>query len=285
MSASPETPQPSARSPFAGCAILIICVLVLIFLVGFSTWALFRQADEIEKFTSDKPVTLEVVSLENQDARINDLTERLEGFRQSLDGDAETRLELTPADLNLAIAAYAPLSELKDSFHVRELREDGRLIADISFKMNGKPRRARENEDGFVASDPRYLNATLVTRPELAQGELVLRIDQIDVPGKTVAEPFRLQMSPHRITERYLKDPVIGPAMGKLTGLEVSGGKLILRKKPGEIAPQTITREQVDLASSRLFRALGVVSACFLGVVGLLLFIGFRLKKRRERDS
>ena len=31
MSATPETPQATARSPFAGCTIMIVCVLVMVF--------------------------------------------------------------------------------------------------------------------------------------------------------------------------------------------------------------------------------------------------------------
>jgi hypothetical protein len=147
--------------------------------------------------------------------------------------------------------------------------------------MNGKPRRTREGESGWVTTDPRYLNGTLVARPELAQGEIVFRIDAIDVPGAVIPEPFRKQMSPYRITERYKTDPVLGPAMAKLTGLEFSDGKAIVRKTPGENPPDTVTNDQVDFASSRLFKAFGVAAAIFLCIVGLLLFIGLRAKRRK----
>jgi hypothetical protein len=281
MSAAPETPQATARSPFAGCAIMLIAVAVLVFLVVFSTWALFRQADEIAKFTSDKPAPVEISPLAGREADANALAERLESFRQSLDRDAETRLELTVDDLNLAIAAYEPLKDLRGTLRVRELHADGKLVADISFTMNGKPRRTREGESGWVTTDPRHLNGTLIARPELAQGEIVLRIDAIDVPGAEIPEPFRKQMSPYRITERYKSDPVLGPAMAKLTGLELADGKVTARKTPGEIPPDTVTRDQVDFASSRLFKAFGVAAAVFLCVVGLLLFIGLRAKRRK----
>ncbi|BCU79310.1 hypothetical protein [Luteolibacter sp. LG18] len=283
--AAPDSQQVTARSPLAGCTILIVCVLVLVFLVGFSTWALFRQADEIAKFTAEKPVTIKIAPLEDREADLNHLSERLEGFRQSLDNAGETKLELSADDLNTAIAAYPALSELKGAFHVREIREDGKLVLDTSLKLNGKPRRTRDGESGFVTSDPRYLNATLVARPELAQEEVVLRIDSIEVPGSTVPEPFLKQMSPYRVTERYKADTTLGPVMKKLTGLTVSGGKVVLRKSPGEIAPGTITNDQVDSAASRLFRWLGLAASVFLGLVGLILFVGMRAKRRKEREA
>lgn len=289
MSAAPAPkPEPqtvTARSPLAGCTILIVCVLVLVFLVGFSTWALFRQADEIAKFTSDKPVAIAIAPTEDREADLNHLSERLEGFRQSLDGSAEVKLELSKDDLNTAIAAFPALSELKGAFNVREIREDGRLVLDTSLKMNGKPRRTREGEEGFVTADPRYLNGTLIARPELAGEEIVLRIDAIEIPGNTVPEPFRQQMSPYRVTERYKTDPTLGPVMKKLTGLTVTGGKIVLRKQPGENAPGTITKDQVDSGAKRLFLWLGVAASIFLAFVGLILFIGIRAKRRKEQEA
>ena len=281
MSATPETPQATARSPFAGCTIMIVCVLVMVFLVAFSTWALFRQFDEIAKFTSDKPAPVTVTAVQGRESDANALAERIEAFRQSLDREDATRLELSTDDLNLAIAAYEPLKDLRGTLRIEEIHADGKLVAAISFPMNGKPRLARDGESGVVTTDPRYLNGKLVARPELAQGEIALRIDSIDVPGATVAEPFRKQMSPYRITERYKQDPVLGPALAKLTSLEFSDGKVIAHKTPGVTPPQTITREQVDFASSRLFKAFGVVAAVFLVIVGILLAIGLRAKARR----
>lgn len=283
MPDAPETPQASARSPLAGCTILIIALCVMVFLIGFSTWALFRQFDEIEKFTDTRAKPVEVSRLDGQEAAINSLAERLEAFRVSLGKDEESRLELSVEELNLAIAVYTPLAELKNTFRVRELREDGTLVADISFPMNGKPRKAKDNEPGWVASDGRFLNGTLITRPELGQGEIVLRIDKIEVPGKTVVDPFRQQMSPYRITERYLADPILGPLMKKLTSVKVSAGRISFERIPGVVPPETITNAQVDAGSSRLFKAMGIAACSFLVLVGILLLIGMRAKARRAR--
>lgn len=264
---------------------MLVVGAVMIFLVFFSTWALFRQADEIAKFTDEKPQPVEITPTDTREADLTSLAERVENFRQSLDREEETHLELTADELNLAIAAFGTLSELRGTFHIRELRDDGRAVIDISLKLNGKPRRPHDGESGIVASDPRFLNGTLIARPELVQGQIVLRLDSIEIPGKVVPEPFRQNMSPYRVTDRYLEDPVIGPAMKKLTSVEVTGGKVILRKTPGVNPPQTITNDQVDTAANRLFKWLGIAAATFLVVVGLLIFIGFRLKKRKDAEA
>ena len=88
------------------------------------------------------------------------------------------------------------------------------------------------------------------------------------------------QMSPYRITERYLTDALIGPAMAKLTEVEVADGCVVLRRKPGQVPSDRISAEQVDFASSRLFTVLGIVACVFLGFVGLLIYVGSRAKGR-----
>lgn len=273
----------TARSPFAGCAILVTAVLVMVFLIGFSTLTLFRQFNEIAKFTSEKPAPVELSTLENREAELNQLAERLENFRQQLSREEEASLALGPDELNLAIAAFAPFKELRGTFHVAAIEGETLRVA-ISFPLNGKPRLAGENEPGWFASDTRYLNGTLIARPQLFKKEIVLGIDTIEVPGVEVARGFIDQMSPYRITERYLTDPLLGPAMAKLTRIEVSGGKVVLSRVPGEIPADHITDAQVDSASSRLFTALGIAAAVFLAFAGIIVLIGVRAKARKLKN-
>lgn len=271
----------SARTPFAGCAILIVALLVMVFLVGFSTSTLFRQFNEIAKFTSDKPAPVEVAPLENREGDLNSLAVRLEAFRQALGGGSEASISLSAEDMNLAIAAYDSFKELRGTFRVLTMDDSSMRIA-ISFPMNGKPRFTRGDENGWITSDARYLNATLVARPALLKNEVVLQIEAIEVPGAKVPEEFIGQMSPYRITERYLTDAVLGPAMKRLTRVTMADGKVVLARVPGEIPPDHITNEQVDSASSRLFTILGVVACVFLMFAGAVVFIGLRAKRTKD---
>ena len=280
-------PQPSgdpgARSPFAGCAILIAALVVMVFLIGFSVLTLFRQFNEIAKFTGVKPVPVEVSPLENNEADLNHLAERVETFRQQLAGDSEASLALSADELNLAIAAYDRFNELRGTFRVVAI-EDETLRCAISFPLNGRPRFARKREPGWIASDSRFLNGTLIARPLLNKHEIVLNLDTIEVPGAKVPREFIDQMSPYRVTERYLVDPLLGPEMAKLTRVAVAGGKLVLTRKPGETATDTITNAQVDSASTRLFTALGIAASVFLAFAGIIAFIGIRAKARKARN-
>ena len=280
MTSSKAAIDSSARSPFAGCAILIAAVLVMVFLIGFSIITLFRQFNEIAKFTAEKPVALEISPLENQEPALNALAERIETFRQQLAGDGEATLALTPAELNLAIAAYEPLKDLRGTFRVLSAEGETLRIA-ISFPLNGKPRLARDGETGWITSDPRFLIGTLVARPTVLKREIVLLLDDLEVPGATVPKEFIGQMSPYRITERYLTHPDLGPAMAKLTRAGIADGRLIISRKPGETPSDAITEAQVDRAGSRFFTILGVAACVFLVFAGTIVFLGLRAKARR----
>ena len=276
---TPEDPaKATARSPFAGCAIFICVGLMMIFLIVVSIVTFYRQYHAIAKFTDDQPVPVAITSTEGREAELNQLAERLETFRQDLVDDKDSTLALSADDLNTALAVYEPLKDFRGTLRVEEIGEKNLRIA-VSFPLNGKPRLTREGESGIITTDRRYLNGTLIAQPELFEGEMVLQISDIQVPGKTVAKEFIERMSPHRITERYKDDPVIGASMKKLTGVEISGGKLVLRRKGGEKIVTTITDKQVDAASGRLFRFLGVAASIFLIFVAGVLFLGLRKKR------
>ncbi len=278
MSAT-EPAKSTARSPFAGCAIFICVGLVIVFLIFFSIFSFYRQFGEIAKFTDETPAPVEVTRIEDRESDLNSLAERLEGFRQQLVDGKESSLELSADDMNTAIAAYEPLKDFRGTLRITEIRAGDMLVA-VSFPLNGKPRLTRAGEQGTITTDHRYLNGTLVAVPEVVEGEVVLRISDIQVPGKTVAPEFIDRMSPHRLTERYKTDPTLGPAMKNLSGAAIADGKVVLRRKEGEKSATTFDRAQVDSATNRLFKFFAVGASAFLIFVAGVIFLGLRRKSK-----
>lgn len=281
---SPESsPAPSARSPFAGCAILIAALLVMVFLIVFSTNTLFRQYHEIAKFTVEQATPVTITPIANQDAKLTALTGKIQSFRKLLDGDTPASLALNAEEINLAVAAYDSFKELRGTWRVAEIGDDT-IRMEIAFPINGKPRFTRNDEKGWITSDRRYLVGTMTAHPALLKRELVLKIDQIDVPHAKVPAEFIEQMSPYRITERYVGDAILGTSMAKLTRVELDHGQLVLSKIPGEIPADVITNDQVDSASNRLFKYLALAACLFLVVAGSVVAIGLRAKSRRPEN-
>ena len=265
------------RSPLSGCAILITALAVLAFLLVFSVLTLFRQYDEIVKFTSANAKLLATQTVDIRQAELNALKGKLVIFHQGLINGEEVSLGLTADDINLAIDAFEAFRDLRGKFRVVEIDGDQLRIA-ICFQLNGKPRFGTKEEGMWITSDPRYLIGTMVARPALLKREVVLRIDAIEVEGAEVPEGFIGQMSPYRLAERYLGDPLLGPAMAALTNLKVADGRLVFSRKPGEVPGDEIGRGEVDSSSRRLFTVFGIAATCFLGIAGLVVFLGLRKK-------
>lgn len=271
----------SQKSPYAGCAIFIAAIAVMLFLIIFSVSVLFRQFNEIAKFTDETPQPQPIETLENRENELNSLAEKLETFRQAL-ADGETAiLELNAHELNLAIAAYEPFKDLRSTFRIVEITPEA-LRARISFQLNGKPRLGKDGESGWVQSDPRYLNATMVALPGLLQKEVILQIRHIEVEGAEVPTEFEQQMSPYRIAERYIGTEGIGTVMAQLTSVELGDGTIRFIKTKGEIPADTVTDEQVDLASKRIFIFFGIAACGFLLFTAIIIFLSLRLKKSRD---
>jgi hypothetical protein len=255
---------------------MIAALVVMAFLLGFSLWSLFRLDDEIAKFTSTTPDPAPVAKLEGNEARLNDLKARIEHFRSELGSDPprECSLALSPLDLNQAIAAFDEFKELRGTLGVAGI-EGEQLLLDISFPMNARP----------FSGESRFLNGLLVTRPELRAGEVIIQVDRIEVPDAEVPDDFLGHFSPYRPLERYRDHAQLGPAMAKLTGLEVKDGTVILRSVPGELAPATISNQQVDSSSKRLFTVLAFIACGFLLFAGVIIVIGLRRSARIPKGS
>ncbi len=264
---------------------MITALAVMAFLIGFSIFSLFRQFGEIAKFTEEAPQEIAIVSLEEKEPELNRLAEKLETFRLALgEEDTSAELELNAEEINLAIAAYKSFEDLRGTFRVESISPEEIRFA-ISFRLNGKPRMAKSGEGGWMTSDPRYLNGTMVAAPGLLSKEVVLRISDIEVVGKDVPKGFLEQMSPYRISERYSGQGAIGEAMALLTSVELGEGVVRFTKTAGEVPADTVTDAEVDKASGRLFTVLGIAACAFLLLVAVILLIGMRLKKKSEANS
>ena len=242
---SPNAGQGTGRNPGAGCIIIVVALLSLSFLVGFGIWNLFKLDKELAKFTEAEAKPTPVPDLEENAAAVNILNSKLETFTTDQGNKRPATLTVTADEINLALAAFAEFEELRETFSVREIK-DGQLFIAISFPLRGNPTKGGEF---------RYLNGTMVATPELAGGEIILDVARIEVPGKTVPDGFLGQLSPYRVTERYLEDETLGPWMKRLTSLTVEDGKLALTIEPSATPPES---EPVKLEKGHIVRAMMV---------------------------
>lgn len=271
-----EEKKVTGSTPFAGCLIMILALAVMLFLVGFAIWSVFRLDKEIAKFTQLEARPVPVAPLEDSEGTLNSLKAKLDTFHHQLttDGAEDARLALSVEDINLAIAAFEPLKELRGTFRVEVIEKDTMRVA-ISFKLNAKPM-----ENSF-----RYLNGTMVVRPELVEGEILLRVLSVDAGAQPVPDEFLGHLSPYRISQRYVEDPILGPAMKRLTAIEIRDNQLELRRLSTERAPSPITPEQAEKGKMRFMKLFGFIAAMFLVGVSVVLLIGLRSRRKKARQN
>lgn len=261
-----ERRTPSTKSPLAGCSIVMIGICAMVFLVGFVIWNLFKLDKEISKFTTAEAIPTELPDLIEEVTAYNDFKSRLQLFKDADGNGEDTSLELSAKDINLAIASYDEFLELRNTFSILEITDEKLHIA-ISFPLRGKP----------MSDEMRYLNGTMIASPTLRGEEISLEVDRIIVPDAVVPDGFIGQMSPYRISQRYVEDEVLGPWLKRLTDVSVKDGQLVL----------SIVAAEADMAalpedpSPYINRFLLVSAAC--ASVFVVLFIAIALAGRKKR--
>jgi len=269
---------PSTRSPLAGCTIVLIgiCAIVLIgicamaFPFSFGIWNFFKLDREIAKFTTDQAVPTPVPDLIEDITAYNDFKSRLEIFKDTEGNGEDATLELTAQDINMAIASFDEFTELRHTFAVTEVVDDKLHIA-ISFPLRGKP----------LSDEMRYLNGTMIAVPKLAGDEIILDIEKIEVPDAVVPDGFIGQMSPYRISQRYMEDELLGGWMKRLTAVSVNDGKIALTVNAAQAAEEELPED----VSPFVNRFLLVTGASAAGFIGLVVILALLAKKRRKTSS
>lgn len=263
-----ESDPAQAQNPGAGCIIMIVALSSLAFLIGFGVWSLFKQHREIAKFTSTSPQEIPLPDLEANAAAMIQLNASLETFRTEAGNERTAILRLSPEGINLALAAFEDFGELRKTFSVKKITSD-EVHIEISFKMRGSP---------LNSEDYRYLNGTMITKPELSGGEIFFNVDRIEVPGKSVPEGFIGVFSPYRPAQVYLADEDgAGPWMRKLTSLVLEDGFINLTIEPSDVPPES---EPEEIEFGHILRAVILFAAVLLAFVATAIFAFKRSRAR-----
>lgn len=240
------------------------------FLVGFVIWNLFKLDSEIAKFTTDEAIPTPVPDLVEEVTAYNDFKSRLQIFKDAEGTEGDATLELSSLDINLAIASFAELKDLRTTFSVIKIVEDQMHIA-ISFPLRGKP----------MSEEMRYLNGTMIATPKLSGDEIILQIERIEVADATVPDGFLGQMSPYRLTQRYVEDEFLGPWMKRLTDLSVKDGKVLLTV----VAEKAAEKEEPEDMTPYINRFLIVSGCSALGFGLIVLLVTRKARKRRAKQQ
>lgn len=260
-------PKGTAKSPLAGCSILIVATLVMVALIGWALWTLRFQEREIAKFTQVKAAPVPLFNVEENTAALNGFKAKLNQFQKAIDESERAELRLSARDINLAIAQYDLFSDFRETFFVREIT-DKLLHIDISYKLGNAPFSGRKN----------FLNGKMTAVVELVPREVILRIQALDLAKGEMPKEFFNELSTHRIMEVYKEHESLGPIMSKLTSVEIVDDLVVVMADPA-VNPPSELPEDIGPMAQRTLTLVGIIATLFLTAVGLLIFTASKKKK------
>ena len=221
---APPVAQPQKRGClFYGC--LTLAVVVVIFgVLGYLGVQYARKSvsNLVENYTDSKPAKFEVVQLPQEEA--NDLEQRVTAFQKALDSQREQyELVLSERELN-ALVSKDP--DLKGKLHARI--DGDQIHGEISLPLQ---------DIGPLKLNGRYLNGLATLKASVADGRLVVTVDNLQVNGKPLPANLLNELKKKNLAEEAMKDPEAAKTLSKLHSIEVRDSKVILRTKPKQATP------------------------------------------------
>lgn len=216
MSAESNTPR-KRGCLFYGCLTLAVVVAV-VGILGFVGYQFARKSikEMVAKYTDTAPASFETVQLSKTEA--DQLQQRLAHFQKALDSQAEQQeLVLSEREINALIAQNPNLTN-----RVLARIEGDRIKGEISFPLQ---------DIGPIKLNGRYLNGLATFRVGIAAGQLVVGVDDVQVKGQPLPEPFLSELKKKNIGQEVVKDPQVQTTVAKLQSIDVKDGKLVLKNK------------------------------------------------------
>lgn len=281
--------QDAPRSPFAGCLILVVMGIVVLILITTTVYTLKKQTQAYQTFTEEEAKPAQVINPADFQNEFNSLVSRLRHFEHEVKNNRRAEIALTPRDLNLAIAHFDILADLRGQFFIAEISDQ-----EISGTLH-LPFSSNRKLPSFVRTPLKIplrdnnLNGTFTGTPLLTDGKLILNLTEITPSRGEMPDDFFSNISRVLVSgqlEKAVEDDPENPpdllkTLRKLTSLSLRDGTLIFTHTPGATPPSV--KEQADAMATKAkqFIALGAV-IFILTMILLFLLLSRRQKAKRE---
>lgn len=212
---------PSAPfSPYYGCAIMIMAILIFGGIIGWSAYSLLTQDKEIAKITVDDPIKLPPVDL-SPEARTA-LEKRLTDFATAAQSGQPAELALSIADLNglISIAPDTGYGSYADLVRIEStLPEKDALISQACLPMNRLK---------FWEGKKRYLIGQVIFYVHVHEEGVDAKVVDVKVPGKQVPDGFITGMEIWTWLAPYRKMEPLGSILKAIRKAKVTPEGVIL---------------------------------------------------------
>jgi hypothetical protein len=204
-------------SPFSGCAMFLIMVLGIIFLIGIVIYVGFSQEKAIASFTEDAPKLVPLLPVD--EAQKVALQKKLTEFYTALEqGKIDEKLTLSLDELNQWVTIGEPFKEWQGMLRWTKTDLNTQcLIAEVAWKFNGLP----------IIGHPHYMNGLVHAKISVEADNidpakrLQVRVIKMEVPNKEVPIGLTQGLAQHDWLYPYFGDKKMGPILHRIIGTQV----------------------------------------------------------------
>ena len=216
----PETPPAKQRGCFFyGCIIALVLGVLGLILAGVLAFTAYRFLNGvINDYTSTAPVPLPKVEMPAEDHKA--LDERWAAFRAAQEKNEAAEIVLNADEINTLLSEN---EQVRDKVHVSI--DDDKVSAQISYPLS---------ETGIPGTRGRFLNGRATAKVRLIDGELDVRIQDLEVNGKVMPSNLKSQFAGENVAKEFNKNPENRKTFERLESLVVKDGKVIMKARSGK---------------------------------------------------
>jgi hypothetical protein len=208
-----EPPKKPRGCFFYGCIFAAVgmglALLVFVALIG-TTLYFFNQA--VNEYTSVTPAEIPQVTLSEDQKK--ELKDRWNAFKKAVEDDQEAEIVLTADDIN-ALIEEEP--ELKGKVYIK-LKGD-EAIGEVSIPLN------------IPGKGKRYINGTGTITAELSNGNLDVRIHELEVNGKKLPPEVKAQLGGENIAKDFTRNPENAKLIRKFESIKLKDSLVYIKAK------------------------------------------------------
>jgi hypothetical protein len=211
-----EPPKQGPGCLFWGCVISLTSLLLLIALVAGTAYFGYRwMIAKALEYTDDQPMAMPALALDEQ--QLQAVQQRWESFQESLDAGRAATLELTDEELNALLQTN---EDVAGRIHVDI--QDEQIRGRISLPLDALD---------IAPLRGRYFNAESTFDVSLADGRVVVRMQDARVKGRPVPEEFMAALRHENLAKNFGHSPDEAEMLRKFESIEIRHGKIIVRTR------------------------------------------------------
>jgi heme/copper-type cytochrome/quinol oxidase subunit 3 len=253
----------------AGCGIFLIILAMVVFIISVAVYSYFDHKDAFIKF-SEETITATEIATTSDAAAITAIEQKFSNFGALVKDEKLATMDLSAAEINLAIAHFKKLEEFQNKLYVTAIT-DKHIEARSSFQINA----------GF--DGVRHVNGKLLLKPVIAQGSIFPIVDKVETDtGEPVPEKV-LKAIPVLMFAGYRNDETIKDVFHKLTKVELKDGMLLITSEPDSTETPIIDLD-VTKETEVGFQLFGLLTFIFVTTVAFALWFSSYKKKQRASE-